>query len=192
MTMTPHPDPIDNSICHAPIHILLRAESDDPWAQEEHNLRFFTLAPNPRYRSHDSESEADKETSELRMSPYIFPPTLTAEVFSCHGSLRCADIMLRPYGTAIWVHPRNRAVRGLIASDVHLQQIYVPDVLASNERLLAAVFPGPLNRSGLLEVEAKTLGTNENNDWTCLDYDEAPTGRIALGASSGTVTILEM
>ena len=187
--MTPHLNLLDSQrIHHTAIHILIRAESDDPWSQEEHNLRFFTLSPNPHYRSQGQDHDTDDGTT--AHCPYLFPPKLTAEVFSSHGSLRCADIKLQPYGTSIWVHPRNRAVRGLVASDIHLQQIPVPDLPASNERLLAAVFPGPLNRSALQRIEAKTLSTNDSNNWTCLDYDEA--GRIALGSSSGTVTILEM
>lgn len=186
VSTAPCPNPPDsgNTLRHNPIYILLRAESDDPWSQEEHNLRFFTLHPNPHYQDQDDDDETPS------VSPYLFPPSLTAEVLSSHGSLRCADINLQPYGTAVWVHPRNRAIRGLIASDVHLQQIPVPDLPASSERLLAAVFPGALNRSGSSIVEAKTLSTNANNDWTCLDYNEE--GRIALGSSSGSVTILEI
>lgn len=183
----PNPPHLGNTPRHDPIYILLRAESGDPWSQDEHNLRFFTLHPNPYYQDQDQDQDGGEG---LPVSPYLFPPSLTAEVFSSHGSLRCADIKLQPYGTAVWVHPRNRALRGLIVSDVHLQQITVPEALASNERLLVAVFPGPLNRSQCSKVEAKTLSTNENNDWTCLDYNEE--GRIALGSSSGSVTILEM
>ena len=186
VSMAPRSNPVD--ICDHPSHsvisILLRAESDNPWSQEQHNLRFFTLSPNPHYDlalRHDNQSSAN-------IPPYLFPPLLTAEVSSIHGSLRCADIKLQPYGTAVWVHPRNRADAGLIPDDVNPQGI--PHTPAASERLVAAVFPGALSQTGT-GGGAKTLWTNESNDWTCLDYNEE-LGRIALGSRSGSVTVLEL
>jgi hypothetical protein len=178
VSMTPRPNPVDihELPSHDPIYILIRAESDDPWSQEQHNLRFFTLKPNLRYSI---------EESSTGISPYLFPPSLTAEVSSVHGSLRCADIKLQPYGTAVWVHPQNRAAAGLISDD---RNPLVPSTPA--ERLLGVVFPGPLSRTGT-EDGAKTLWTNELNDWTCLDYTEE-CGRIALGSRAGSVTVLEL
>lgn len=185
-SMTPQPNPVNRSDhpCHSTntITILLRSESDDPWTQERHNLRFFIMKPNPLY------TLGPQQDDQLGASslPYIFPPALTAEVPSVHGSLRCADIKLQPHGTAVWVHPRNRSVTGLISSDAHLQEMHIPD----SERLVAAVFPGCLSRNGTGD-ETKTLWINEFNDWTCLDYNEE-LGRIALGSRSGSVTILEL
>ena len=189
-SMTPRPHPVDSS--DHPYHstntitILLRSESDDPWTQERHNLRFFTLKPNPHYRL-APQQDGQPNASSL---PYLFPPSLSAEVPSIHGSLRCADIKLQPHGTAVWVHPRSRSVTGLISSDVHLQEAPIPDTPPASERLVAAVFPGCLNRTGTGD-ETKTLWINEFNDWTCLDYNEE-LGRIALGSRSGSVTILEL
>jgi len=188
VSLTPRSNPVDlrDLPSHDPIHILLRAESDNPWTQEQHNLRFFILKPNPHYSVEFHQD--DKPSTDI--SPYLFPPSLTAEVSSVHGSLRCADIMLQPYGTAVWIHPRNRAVTGLISDDVHPQEVAIPDTLVVSERLVAAVFPGPLSQTGTGD-EAKTLWTNESNDWTCLDYNEE-FGRIALGSRAGSVTVLEL
>jgi len=188
-SMSPRPHPVDSS--DHPYHstntitILLRSESDDPWTQERHNLRFFTLKPNPHYRLAPQQDGQPNASS----SPYLFPPSLSAEVPSIHGLLRCADIKLQPHGTAVWVHPRNRSY-GLVSSDVHLQEAPIPDTPPASERLVAAVFPGCLNRTGTGD-ETKTLWINEFNDWTCLDYNEE-LGRIALGSRSGSVTILEL
>jgi len=170
---------------HDPIFILIRSESDDPWSQEQHKMQFFTLEPNSSYYSLTPEDDTG-----AKISPYRFPPTLTTQVLSVHGSLRCTDIKLEPYGTAIWIHPHNRAVAGLIPSDVHLQAVTVPDMSAANERLVAAVFPGHLSPAEV-NVEMKTLWTNKLNDWSCMDYDEN-LGRIVLGSISGLVTILEL
>lgn len=166
-------------ITHDPIHILIRAESDDPWSQEQHNLQFFSLEPNSLY-GHATESVNT-------ISPYLFPPRLRSEVSSAHGSLRCAGIALKSCGTAVWVHPRNRAVAGLLPSDINLTEAPVP---LADERLVAAVFPGHLNPQGET-VEAITLYENRLNDWTCVDYDE-DMGRIALGSNSGSVTMMEL
>jgi hypothetical protein len=186
--MAPRSNPVDigDHPSHSAISILLRTESDNPWSQEQHNLQFFTLSPNPHYAlalQRDDQSSAN-------IPPYLFPPSLTAEVSSVHGSLRCADIKLQPYGTAVWVHPRNRAVAGLIPDDVNLQGVGIPHTPAASERLVAAVFPGVLSQTGTGDG-AKTLWTNEFNDWTCLDYNEE-LGRIALGSRAGSVTVLEL
>jgi len=138
------------------------------------------LKPDPLYRLAPQQGGQPSANS----LPYLFPPSLTAEVSSVHGSLRCADIKLQPYGTAVWVHPKSRSVTGLISSDVH------PQDNPASEKLVAAVFPGRLSRTGTGD-ETKTLWINEFNDWTCLDYNEE-LGRIALGSRSGSVTILEL
>ena len=180
VSLTPNSNPFDGNQCvsHDPVCILIRAETDDPWAQEQHNLRFFVLEPNPDYSSLPDSAED---------SPYLFPPVLRAKVTSIHGSLRCADIKLQPNGTAVWVHPRHRT-EGLAPIEYW--------ILGQNgntdERLLAAVFPrrfDTLAGSGQLEVAAKTLYTNKPNDWVCLDYRE-DTGQVAVGSNSGSVTVL--
>jgi hypothetical protein len=53
---------------------------------------------------------------------------------------------------------------------------------------MAAVFHGPLSRQNP-EVDAIEICTNDRNNWTALAYDE-DTGRIALGSSSGDLTII--
>jgi hypothetical protein len=148
-------------------------------------------------------------------SPYLFPPRLTHKVASLRGSLRCKQIALGRFGTALWVQPRDRFATGLLAD--------VPDYLnppasRRNEALVAAVFPGSLNPSsrgrrdkeqggsesvddvldelGDSEEEVVVAGRNifENapgSSWTSFDYDEVG-GRVALGSSFGKVTILQL
>jgi sulfur carrier protein ThiS len=129
--------------------------------------------------------------------------------------LRCKQIALGRFGTALWVQPRDRFATGLLAD--------VPDYLnppasRRNETLVAAVFPGSLNPSsrgrrdkeqgggesvadvldelGGSEEEVVVAGRNifENapgSSWTSFDYDEVG-GRVALGSSFGKVTILQL
>lgn len=187
VSLTPNPNPFDirKPISHDPIRILIRAESDDPWAQEQHNLQFYVLEPNPLYHS------AKDATTEHPVSPYLFPPALRAEVSSIHGSLRCADIKLQPYGTAVWVHPRNRTIAGLSPFDDLILGHEANRLPSADERLLAAVFPGPLDVSHVQghKIISKTLCTNQLNDWACLDYRES-VGQVAIGSNSGSVTVL--
>lgn len=182
MSLNPQQDPLGlrQPTYHGPINILIRAESDDPWSQERHNLQLHVLQPNPQYGLFP-------EPVDIRESPYIFPPSSVTEVMSTHGSLRCTEIKLEPFGTAIWVHPRDRAATGLIPADINtpFQRPRVP------ERLVAAVFPGRLTSAATSQTKALTVWMNEMNDWTCMDYSEA-LGRVLLGSSSGTVTILEL
>jgi hypothetical protein len=165
------------------VSILIRSESDDPWASDVHSLDLYVLEPNPAFVLPSAE-EREKRTS---LAPYIFPPTPSVKVPSTRGSLRCTDVRLGRYGTAVWIQPQDRSVTGLIPSDLHLQEVSAPDI---NETLVAAVFPGPLNNTGHT-AGARSLWTNSFNNWTCLDYDEV-LGRIALGSSYGRVTILDL
>ena len=183
VSLTPNSDPFDSnrSVSHDPVRILIRAETDDPWAQEQHNLQFFVLEPNPDY---SSSSDA------ARNPPYLFPPVLRTKISSIHGSLRCAEIKLQPNGTAVWVHPRYRAV-GLTPIDDLILELGANPLLTQDERLLAAVFPGRLDPSEGIgqKISAKTLRTNKLNDWVSLDYRE-DMGQVAIGSNSGSVTIL--
>jgi len=159
--------------------ILIRSESDDPWASDAHSLDLYTLEPNPFFVSSSASGTANDP-------PYIFPPALTSQVPSVRGPLRCTDVILGSHGTAVWIHPADHAVTGLITTDV-LQNL---PSHAAHESLVAAVFPGPLNPIGS-RVDARTLWTNSFNNWTSMDYDEQ-CGRIALGSSYGGITILEL
>jgi hypothetical protein len=71
-------------------------------------------------------------------------------------------------------------------------------VARKNERLMCAVFPGPLFRGDSSEVEAESktiapraLCVNELNNWKALDYDEVR-GRVAMGSTRGKVTVLSL
>jgi hypothetical protein len=169
------------------LSILIRAESDDPWASDAHTLDLYKLEPNPFFvPSPPSKRGTDTATA----SPYIFPPLLTSQVPSVRGPLRCSDVILGSHGTAVWIHPADRAVTGLITTGIPHDTPPHSELPTAHESLVAAVFPGPLNSDGL-KAEARTLWTNSFNNWTSMDYDEQ-WGRIALGSGYGGITILEL
>ncbi|KAK0483000.1 hypothetical protein EDD18DRAFT_1200523 [Armillaria luteobubalina] len=67
-----------------PTSILIRSQSDNPWASELNSLELYSLSS--------------------------FPPTLTSKVASRRGALRCADVILGKRGTAVWIRPHERAM----------------------------------------------------------------------------------
>lgn len=205
------PDTLLASSCsdriHKPLMILIRAESDDPWASEIHNLELFTLQPNPDFKQKLTEHSDDRvqtmnisEPFELAdpssVSPYTFPPMKKANVRSVRGSLRCTDLFLGRYGTAIWIQPRDRAVAGLVWTGDHTLPAHVAASSNSHESVMAAVFPGPLapdlgEREGTFAVNSMAVYSNPLDNWTSIDYDEE-LGRIALSSSFGRITILQL
>jgi hypothetical protein len=158
------------------LSILVRGESDDPWTASIHSLDFYSLEQEPNYPS--------------VLTPYIFPPTLSTQVASARGPLRCRDVMLGPCGTAVWIQPQDRAVVGLISTDEDYP-VQLIQTTSGHESVVAAVFPGPLRSDETIAPRSRTLFTNRLNNWTSLDYDEQ-LGKIALGSSFGRVMILEL
>lgn len=158
-----------------PLSILVRTKNDDPWSST-FKIQLWTLSP----MSSSYENTVD--------GPYYnFPPSMTTEIVTPRrGALRCNDMVLGPYGTAVWVQPEDFSVAGLISSNVHLQNMPLP---SSRETLVAAAFPGLLNTQDEPQVKASWKNCGEN--WTCLDYDEER-GCIALGSTTGAVTILDI
>jgi hypothetical protein len=158
-----------------PLSILVRTKNDNPWSFT-FRIQLWTLNP-----TNDSDVTIDDRPH------YTFPPSMTTEIITPRqGALRCADMILGPYGTAVWVQPREYSATGLISSDVHLQHIPLP---RSHESLVAAAFPGLLNAKGVPQIKSSWKNYDEN--WTCLDYDEER-GCVALGSTDGTVTILDI
>ncbi|KAL6303375.1 hypothetical protein BKA93DRAFT_826663 [Sparassis latifolia] len=190
-----------------PLSILLRAETDDPWASETHTLNLFTLQPNPLYaedspvisNSVDANLSqvvsSQSATSPLERAPYLFPPvhsSLTSP--SVHGFLRCTGIILGQYGTAVWIQPRPSRSTDLTMLDVHASETQAAETTRPRESLAAAVFAGPLQRHHPeISLDARTLWTeaDQSSNWTAIDYDEE-LGRIALGSIDGRVTLLEL
>jgi hypothetical protein len=177
----------------APLSILVRGESDDPWSSDIHNLELYTLQPNPLYPYEQVSSVDETETP---IPPYLFPPHLQRQIPCLRGSLSCKHIILGRFGTAMWIQPRDRFVGGLLADiPAHL----VPP--STQETLVVAVFPGSLNsglsRSQSREAEDKVIvgkkliGNDSMNSWTSFDYDEVR-GRVVLGSNFGRVTVLEL
>ncbi|PBK86041.1 hypothetical protein ARMGADRAFT_1169269 [Armillaria gallica] len=134
-----------------PTSILIRSQSDNPWASELNSLELYSLSS--------------------------FPPTLVSKISSRRGALRCTDVILGKRGTAVWIRPHDRAMVS------HWEEH------DGCETLIAAVFPGPLNPT--TEVRVREVRMNTENNWTAFDYDE-DLGRIALGSSSGKITIVQM
>lgn len=198
---------LNGALPYQSLSILIRAESDDPWNTIEHTLDLYTLHPNPAFGL-GLHGPPGPDASTPPDSPYIFPPVRTTQVQSLRGPLRCSDIILGPYGTAVWIQPHDRAATGLFWSDDDVPAPgQSPD---AHESLVAAVFPGSLASSALASrvvptstdgdegdgclsavPQRKILYTNSLNNWTSLDYDEV-LGRIALGATSGKLMILEL
>ncbi|KAI0920696.1 hypothetical protein AcV5_010371 [Taiwanofungus camphoratus] len=178
-----------------PLSILLRTESDDPWTSDVHKLDLFILEPNSSFTSDPpcSSTEATVNVPELNLLPYRFPPVhskLTSP--SVRGFLRCTDIKLGSYGTAVWIQPRPSRSADLTALDVHSSETQGPEGLMLNESLVAAAFAGPLQRPHP-DLGARTLWTQTTvgSNWTTIDYDEE-LGRIAMGSTQGKVTLLEL
>ncbi|KAG1737153.1 uncharacterized protein EDB91DRAFT_1141214 [Suillus paluster] len=157
------------------LSILVRTKSDDPWSST-FKIQLWTLSP----------MIASNDTAVDRPH-YDFPPSMTTEIITPRrGALRCTDMVLGPYGTAVWVQPGDYSIAGLISSNVHLQPMPVPQ---SHDTLVAAAFPGLLNAQS--EPQVKSSWKNYGENWTCLDYDEER-GCVALGSNVGAVTILDI
>ncbi|KAF8869710.1 hypothetical protein CPB85DRAFT_1522498, partial [Mucidula mucida] len=136
------------------ISLLVRHQSDNPWTADVSTLQLHNIFP-----TKDG-------------AGFVFPPVATAGISTPHGALRCPDVVLGRYGTAVWISPQERTMVVDEASD-----------LLSKETLVAAAFPGPLNVDSP-RVTAVKMFTNSLNNWTALDYDEEH-GRVALGSSFG-------
>ncbi|TFY63632.1 hypothetical protein EVJ58_g3132 [Rhodofomes roseus] len=140
----------------APLSILLRAESDDPWLSDVHTLDLYVLEPNPAYTEVEVDSPQEDAPSSgaspsgCRTScppaPYLFPPVHSSlSSPSVRGFLRCTAIVLGAYGTALWIQPRPARSVDLTDLDVH-QSETARDWPAGQEKEVIAgtVFAGPL------------------------------------------------
>ena len=163
------------------LSILLRGESDDPWASGFHSLNLFTLERNP----------------EDELLPYLFPPILVSQVSARRGSLRCRRVILGKCGTAVWIQPQDRALIGL-ASFHHDHPHQAIRFVPGHETVVAAAFPGPLappkdevDDSGVMQAQSRALCSNSLNNWSSLDYNEEE-GRIVLSSGFGRVMVLEL
>ncbi|KAI0659472.1 hypothetical protein C8Q70DRAFT_111519 [Cubamyces menziesii] len=185
---------------HTPLSILLRTESDDPWASDVHKLEQFLLLPDPAFEGRSSSADAVStgvvEESDpappapSSASPYIFPPVRAERTSpTVRGFLRCPDIVLGPCGTALWIQPRARTTAHLTGLDVHSSTAQ-----KTAETLCAAVFAGPLQgrHPELLQPHPRKVWAQlkDNCNWTAFDYDEER-GRVALGSSDGSVSVLD-
>ena len=125
---------------HKPISLLLRAESDDPWASDMHKLEQFLLFPNPASSTTEPEAArppsdvmpdlGDGSASQASLSPYVFPPVRAEQTSpTVRGFLRCRDIVLGPCGTALWIQPRAARTAHLTGFDLHSSPAQVSDGL---------------------------------------------------------------
>lgn len=190
-----------------PLSILVRAETDDPWASDDSSLELYTLHVNPHFPEHLMRNKTDCAvhetsitTSTHSLQPYCFPPVLTSKVISRHGSLRCTDVLMGRLGTALWLQPKDRSVAGLYwtADDALAEPQNVERLEYRYESLVAGVFPGTLFSSAcrtsekdVLKMEAQIIRWNEGQSWSSIAYDE-DVGRIVLARGFGDITILDM
>ncbi|KAK0229431.1 hypothetical protein EDD85DRAFT_776107 [Armillaria nabsnona] len=131
-----------------PASILIRSHSDNPWASEPNSLELCSSSP-----------------------------TLTNKVSTRHGSLRCTDVILSKWATAVWIRPRDPAM------------VSRWEELDGWEALIAALFPGPLNPTAKVRIREASM--NMLNDWTAFNYDEV-LGRIAVESGFGKITIVQL
>lgn len=193
------------------ISLLLRRKSFDPWHSSTHSVEHHVLLSNPTYDPetpfrpsapslvHDSVTER-KSSCNL---PYLFPPVLRSQIPKLRGSLgrllHKSNIILGRNGTAVWINPQDHTVGGLYFSNDDSPLQVIPYVERSNQRLMAAVFHGPLSRDEMgntvpndNNINISTICVNDHsNNWTALDYDEV-TGRIAIGSASGDLLVFAL
>ncbi|KIK04175.1 hypothetical protein K443DRAFT_676139 [Laccaria amethystina LaAM-08-1] len=205
---------------HGALSILLRPESDDPWyPTEKHKLEMYTLYPNLDFepRSLDGSTTAFRSCTPPQAQaqlPYAFPPRLTYSIPTRHGVLRCTSLALGKCGTGVWIEPRMpRTMGGLVQDPRYLRGATKGDGKRERERVMCAVFPGPLYVSRLdvdgcereeLEtgsvpmqirgMELDLSGVIDDDgigDWAAFEYDESR-GRLVLASSYGRVLVLEV
>ncbi|TFK21584.1 hypothetical protein FA15DRAFT_672449 [Coprinopsis marcescibilis] len=189
-------------------HILLRAESDDPWSPSDaHTLDLYTLAFNPEYllekeRRQNEESDPghpSRSSTDMPL-PYTFPPRFQTRLPTSRGALRCTGLRLGKCGTALWVRPSESIGRttGLVqftsfGSDYPMSIPVSGTRRRDKEWLMAAILPGsPLDanpKAGGAACPMLLLPNEDVHDWTCFDYDEA-SGRIVLGKGDGDAVLL--
>jgi hypothetical protein len=192
-----------------PISILVRGESDDPWAQDAHYLELYSLLPNSDYAQQklemqylDTLDEADSDLGAHSIphsppSPYNFPPCKTYHIKSHRGALRCKQVMLGKFGTAAWIEPQERfssgLVTGFVPPMVDIWRRLDADGVQRHECLRVAVLPGSLtmDAESESEVHSRSVLTNEANNWTSFDYDEIG-GRFVLGSSFGKIVVIKV
>lgn len=182
-----------------PLSILLRTESDNPWSVDTHTLDLYTLQS---YASRTDDVSTSDDVSGPRPSTasgltpaYVFPPTRsTLSAPSVRGFLRCNDIVLGSFGTAVWIQPRSVWDMDLTTLDVHASETQGSERQRTSDSLAAAVFEGPLHRRHpSLGLSARTLWADDDfgGNWTALDYEEVH-GRVAMGSTHGTVSVLQL
>ncbi|KAI0369576.1 hypothetical protein BV20DRAFT_1078320 [Pilatotrama ljubarskyi] len=153
------------SIKSAALSILLRTESDDPWASDVHKLEQFLLLPNPAFTDHarppdsptggSAEDSTSATASVPPMAPYIFPPVRAEHASpAVRGFLRCTDIILGPCGTALWIQPRAARTAHLTGLDVHSSAAQVFDSLNPDHLHPDEAPPTPLAAPGGVRAES--------------------------------------
>jgi len=87
--------------------------------------------------------------------------------------------------------------------DIPLTSPHIPRSRRNNESLVAVAFPrsslrqqSDVREEGegvdvVVEIESRVLSWNEQNNWSCVDYDE-DVGRIVLGSGFGKITVIDL
>ncbi|KAI6039849.1 hypothetical protein EDC04DRAFT_2568017 [Pisolithus marmoratus] len=163
------------------LSLLVRTKEDDPWSLKD-QLQFFTVCSSPSTESSTGIPGETSSTVSLPSPRFALIANLTCPN---RGPLRCSDMVLGRYGSAVWVLPADRSIAGLISEHVHLQTVPVP---TSNQTLVVAAFPGPLSSEAQIKA---SLENEEGSSWSCLDYDEER-GLIALGSFTGDITMFSL
>ncbi|KAF8442179.1 hypothetical protein L210DRAFT_3398248 [Boletus edulis BED1] len=175
--------PVSSS--QSPLSLLVRDKGGDPWRPTE-LFQFMTL--NADFNRTPDHTSQDISSTSHEPQSLSFPFSRISDLSSNYrGPLRCSDMVLGSYGTAVWVQPSDWAAGGLIAGENFVEQVATS---TSRESLVVALFPGLLNQ-GSPEAHIKVVLESDGSGWSCLDYDEAR-GLIALGSGSGEVTVFRL
>lgn len=208
IALSPQTNPfaVDNCDMGIPYSIALRAESDDPWSPDVHSLDVYTLNPStdydvksspPFHHPNDPSQDSMDNIDGFTKSPYSFPPIHQTSYASIRGFLRCPDIYLGTFGTAIWIQARPARNVSLTDFDVHSSETQGSQLALHRpkESLVGALFrrDGPRSHRQGSTSEPRVLCVQESDSgsWSSLDYDEVR-GRIAMGSGDGKVTLLEL
>ncbi|KAF5386335.1 hypothetical protein D9757_006706 [Collybiopsis confluens] len=205
----------------ATINILIRFSSLFPWPVNMlHHLVLYPdssyLVPPPPSAENDNNSESPTLTDTLTWRninpnnlPYEFPPVLSQMIVSPVRLFAITDMVLGPYGTAVWLdsHTEDFFYHGDVGQ--RLAGVVVtpspPDSEAPEEGKRNDDEAGDEDRDAQDESPDEShatagertstqmtativFGAHESDDWTKIAIDEGH-GRVAVGAVNGEIMI---
>ncbi|KAF9233840.1 hypothetical protein BU15DRAFT_53373 [Melanogaster broomeanus] len=155
-----------------PINIFIRFGSIYPWPVNI--LHHYVLAPNPAYAP-------ARETTQYNL-PYHIQPQAVQTIGSPVRLFGQSAVAIGRYGTALWLDNHTEEWLGPSEQGQRL----AGKLLAPIEELARAVPVEQMESSGASMV----FGVRGDDAWMRISVDEE-SGRIAVGHTSGTITLFE-